>query len=497
MRLGLCAPFFLHPQRARLNPQRFYLRGENRSRANASAKRMRAKAAASDLTTGDIGAHLRQLAWPASIGFFFNTLYNITDTFYAGLLSTEAQESLGFSFPLFFLLLALCVGLGRAATAAVGNALGGGRGARARFFVGQTALLAAAATAMVWIFCLPATGPLLAALGAKGQTLADADAYSRIVYWGAPFFLGSFALNGFLQAGGDARAFRDSLIAANALNLVLDPALMFGWFGLPALGVAGIAIATVIAQALGFAYLALAYSKTALARRNRALFWRPRRSILADLTLQALAPAANMLAIGGGFFIIIGYLARFGGDVVAGYTVALRIEQMFLLPGIGINIALLATASQNLGAREIARARLARKIATRFCLSLAACGAGGMLLLGGFGVWIFNRDPAVIAAGYGYLVAASILGPFYGLLHTSDAVLQAAHRARSIAVVGVLRLVVAPLTLFWLFAEVAGWGVYGVWAGLVVANVAAALAQRRRATRTLHEIEAGLRRYPT
>lgn len=306
---------------------------------------------------------------------------------------------------------------------------------------------------------------------------------------GAPFFLGAFALNGFLQAGGDSRAFRDSLIAANALNLLLDPALMFGWFGLPALGVAGIAVATVIAQAMGFAYLALAYSRTALARRDRALFWRPRPRLLASLAAQAFAPAANMLAIGAGFFIIVGYLSRFGGDAVAGYTVALRIEQIFLLPGIGINIALLAAASQNLGAQNTARARQARDVAMRFCLSLSLCGAAAMLLFGGFAVWIFNRDPAVIAVGRGYLVAAAILAPFYAILHASDAVLQAARRARSIAIVGVLRLVVAPLSLFWILAEAAGWGIYGVWTGLIVANVTAALAQRRRAERTLRQIE--------
>ena len=103
-------------------------------------------------------------------------------------------------------------------------------------------LLAALTCAVLWLIVLPLVGELLALLGATGRIHRWAEDYSKIIFIGVPVFIFAFALNGILHAVGNTKAFRNGIAAAAAANVVLDPVLMFGWFGLPPLGIKGIAL---------------------------------------------------------------------------------------------------------------------------------------------------------------------------------------------------------------------------------------------------------------
>ena len=438
-----------------------------------------------DLTGSDIRGNIRRLAVPASVGFFCYTLYNMTDTFYAGYISTEAQSALTFSFPLYFLLLSFCVGIGQALTARLANAVGKKRNARAAYFFAQGVILTIAVCLLIWLLLLPFTEHIVTLLGSSGEAHQWATAYSRIIYIGAPLFLSTFILNGALQAVGNTTALRNSIIASVLLNIVLDPILMFGWFGLPALEITGVAVATLLAQGASSVYLLMVFLKTVIAKRWRWVFMYPRRMILQQLSHQAVTPTGRMLGIGFFFFLVTAFLGRISDDAVAAYGIALRIEQMFLLPTIGLEVALLAYAGQNLAAGNKRQTYSAYRLCMRYGLICMLSGALVLITLGRYFIALFNDDSEVIRHGYYYLLVAAAVGPAYLITNLGSAVLMGGLRTLDIAIVSVMRLLVLPLIFFWLLGIQLNLGVIGIWLGIFLANVPAAWWIRRRCLQTL------------
>ncbi len=198
---------------------------------------------------------VRQIAIPAGTGMLFQTLFNVVDTWYAGLLSTEALAALAVSFPVFFLVIALMIGIGVGASALTANAIGAEDSSRARRLFGQALLLAVFAGALVAVYGLVAAEPLFRLAGTSGETLALAKTYLLPILLASAFFLLNGVCNGFLSAQGDAKSFRNAVIAGSLLNVALNPLLMFGLGPLPAFGVLGIALSTILIQAMQFAYL--------------------------------------------------------------------------------------------------------------------------------------------------------------------------------------------------------------------------------------------------
>ena len=437
------------------------------------------RAAADNLTGGGIRAHIRRLAAPAAVGFFCQTVFNLTDAFYAGWISTAAQSALAFAFPLFFIQLSCCVGIGQALAAFAANALGDGKRARAAAWCGQACAYCAAVAVCIWALLLPQADALVAAMGAKGEARAAAAAYSRVIYAAAPVFLINFLFYGALQAAGNTTAFRNSVVVAVALNFALDPLFMFGWGPLPPLGVAGIAAATVVSQLLAVFYLAGVVSKTHMARRWRWAFARPRPRLLRQLARQSVAPMGRMFCLGLGFFVITAALGRLDAAAVAAYGIALRVEQLFLLPIVGFEIALLAYAGQNLAVGNRRNTAAAYWLCVRYGLALLI--ASGLLLLfgGGWLVSWFSQEAEVTEHGRRYLIAAAFAAPCYLMLNMGGAVLMAARRVWLFVGVSVARMLVLPPLLFWLFAHVANMRVEGIWLGILLAAAIPVLWLRR------------------
>ena len=440
------------------------------------------------LTRGSALRHIRNIAIPAAVGLFCNTLFNITDTFYAGWLATDAQAALAFAFPLYFIQLSCCIGILQAIASKVAGAVGGGGMIRARRLVGQGMLLAATICAVIWLILLPFADTLLGLLGARGQVRDWAEEYTSIIFLGAPAFIFAFALNGALHAVGNTTAFRNGIIAATLANVILDPALMFGWFGLPALGMAGIATATVLAQTGMAMYMLSVLVRTPMMRRWRWQLLKPRWTIYTSLAKAAIAPTGRMLCINTGFFIITGFLGYFSDAAVAGYGIALRLEQLFLLPTIGMEAAMIAYCGQNFGARQPARALAAYRICFTNGMWFMGIGAVVMLLFGEFMVGLFNSDEDVLREGRRYLWLAAASGPLYVILNIAGAVFLAAGRHKIILLVNIARLTLAPAAFSFLLAIWLEQGVGGVWISVFVCNAFAMVFMHQRCMHLLREM---------
>ena len=445
--------------------------------------------ASHDLAAGDIAAHIRRLAVPAAVGLFCQTLYNITDTFYAGWLGTEAQAGLSFAFPLYFVLLSCSVGLSQALTARVAKAVGAKRMARGCYFAGQGAMLAIVVGIMIWLLCTPSIQPALDVLGAKGEARKWAAEYIEIIFMMSPCFLLLFVFGGALQAVGNTTAYRNSVIGSALINIVLDPWFMFGWFGFPAMGVAGVALATVVSTGLSALYLLWVLSRTPLGLRWRKVFLRPRREKFGLLLWESITPTSRMLAIGAGFFITTSFLGVLDATAVAAYGIALRVEQLFLLPLIGMEVAMLAFAGQNLGAQKPQRVAEALRVCRRFGYAFTFFGALVLIFGGAILLNIFNNDPEVIKHGRHYLLVAAAAGPLYFLMNIGGAVLLAGRRPAPIFTASVVRLLIFPPLFYWFFALHLNWGVNGIWFGVWLAQTAPTWFLYRQSMRLLAECQ--------
>ncbi|MFU8793315.1 MAG: MATE family efflux transporter [Acholeplasmataceae bacterium] len=423
-----------------------------------------------DLTEGSILAHIKRISIPASIGFLFNTLFNVVDTFYAGQISKEALAGLSLSFPVFFIIIALSSGLGSGTTALASIALGKKDKKEFHMLALNALLLALIAGFLVMFFAPLVTEPLFRFQGAVDEPLALGISYTNTIFLGGIFFILNFTINGLLNAQGDTKSFRNFLIIGFFLNLILDPLFIFGWFGLPQLGVMGIALATIIVQLIGTIYLT--YRLLTSEVFEKALFKASKFSftIIQAILKQGIPASLNMATIALGVFVINYFVVLYGGsDAVAGFGAALRIEQLALLPALGLNVAALTIAGQNYGAKQLDRIYEVRRLTTIIGLSIMTVGIIVIYPLARILVGVFTDAPNVIFEGVRYLRIEVFAFYTYVILNINISLLQGIKRPNFAMIIGVFRQIL-PAGIFYLLGTTLGMGVIGVWWGIVIIN---------------------------
>jgi putative MATE family efflux protein len=428
-----------------------------------------------DLVTAPVGVLVRRLAIPASVGFFFNTMYNVVDTFWAGRLSTDALAALSLSFPVFFVLIAMGSGFSTGATALIGAALGRGDRREASLTASQGLVLGVVLTALVMGVGYATVTPLFRLLGASDEYLRICLDYMHVILAGSALPLTFYMLNGALNAQGDTRSFRDYLMVASVANVALDPWFMYGGLGVPAMGIRGIALATVVAQAGGVVFLGRRVWKTGLLRRECGARWLPDWRVLRDIAGQGVPASLNMMSVALGIFIITWFLSDFGQVAVAAYGVATRMEQIVLMPTIGLNVAALTLAAQNGGAGRFDRVRETARKALAYGGAVMVAGSAFVFFGAEFLMGLFTDDPAVIGVGAPYLRLAAFIEYAYVILFVNTSLLQGLKKPAFALWIGLYRQIIAPFAVFWLATRVLDFGLWGIWWGIFAITWSAAL----------------------
>jgi len=206
--------------------------------------------AGADLTKGVIGKQLWSLAWPMMLSVFFYTLYNLVDTFWVSKLSTEAIAAVSISQITLFIMIGLGFGLTVGSGVIMAMHIGAKNMREAERVLGQSFVLAAIAGVFFTALSLIFRSQLLMASGASGLIFAPALEYFTITAAGATLFFILITIIFAFNAQGDTFTLTKLFALSTLVNLILDPVLIFGWAGFPALGIAGAAVATLISQGL-------------------------------------------------------------------------------------------------------------------------------------------------------------------------------------------------------------------------------------------------------
>ena len=428
------------------------------------------------LTKDPIWFLLRKVTIPASVGSLFQTFYNLVDTWFAGKISADAIGAIAKSFPIYFTIIAVGVGIGAATNAMIGNAIGEKKERVASMYIAQSLIFALVISVLVTIFGLNASNFLLGVMGSDVSGIALTREYLDIIFYGTFIVLIQISLNGTLNAQGDTKSYRNVLIFSFFLNIFLNPLFIWGYGVIPAFGIAGLAIATVISQLIGTIYLAYKVNNCKIREYLKIACFIPKFEYLNPLTRQSVPVMFSMLFIGVGIFNILYFIGQFGDLATAGYGAALRVEQVFLLPVIGLNTAVLSIGGQNFGAKAYDRIRELYTKALFFGSSFMAV-AGIILFFGAeFFVSLFTDNQEAVKHGAIYLKVAALIGPIYPVFFITTAVFQAVKKPLYSLYLSILRLTAFPFLSLWYVINIRGGNYEDIFYTIMATNWAMGIA---------------------
>ena len=423
-----------------------------------------------DLTTGSMSLHFRRLAIPAALGMLFATLYNIVDVYYAGLLSTDAQAGLAIGYQAFFILIALGFGLSSALSALVSNAKGSRNTSQVQRYIAQGLTFAIILTLLSMVIGWFLGPKLIELVSIPGAYRTAGLGYFKWLIFALPGFLMAYGCNGILQAHGDTLSMQRALMIAFVANVVLNPLFMFGvpgiWSGM---GFNGIAAATIASQTCVMAYILFKIFQLDVMQSVKILEFYPSKEIFKQIISQLLPASTALIVMFVSGFVVQFALKDFGGHAVAAYGVALRIEQILLLPVLGMTGALLPIAGQNFGAKNYDRVRSALKYCWSAGFVMAAFAVPTLLLGANFAMSFFTNDLDVIKAGSSYLHVDAFLFPIYMMLFSINSLLQAFKKAIWTLYISIYRQGFGVAFFVWFFISILDFEVQGVWLGIATA----------------------------
>ncbi|RLA61080.1 MAG: MATE family efflux transporter [Epsilonproteobacteria bacterium] len=428
-----------------------------------------------ELITKDIKKLIFQIAIPSSIGMFFNTMYNVVDTFYIGQISTEAISALTYSFIIFFMFLSVSFGLSSAITAYVGAALGKHKKNMAGIYVSNGISLFMFISFILTIISFLILEKIFVLMGATGQVLAYALEYTYIILMGIFPMLIGLGSNAVLIALGDTKSYRNILIIGFILNVILNPILIYGFYFIPALGLSGVAIATVFIQYITLMYMLYKLYKTNLFELS--LFFKsiPNIKAFKHLTSQAIPSSINMFLMSFGSIITMYFVSTYGFKAVAAFGIGYRVEQIILLPMLGLNTAVIAIVSNNFGAKNFKRIDEVIHRALKYGYIMSAVGVVLIALLGKYMIMVFDTDPQVVDIAYTYIVFESFIFFAFITLFVSVSTLQGIKTPFIIPYISFYRQILMPLIFFFLVVKVFELPIYYLWISMFIIITSAAI----------------------
>jgi len=373
-----------------------------------------------NLTKDPIGKLIKKIAIPASVGTFFQTMFNVVDTFFAGKISPEALSALAKSFPIYFIIIAASVGVTVGGTSLIANSIGKNNKKRTLDYFSQTIIYGFLVSILITIIGLVFSPLLFSLISSDEHFVLLGLKYTNVIFSGSIIFITVVALNSLLHAEGDTKTYRNVLIVSFLLNIILNPLFIFGYGFLPPMGIAGIGFATIVAQFIGLLIIFNKIIKSSRIKNIQIIDFYPKIYLLKKLFNQSAPISATLLLISVGNFVVLAYISVFGEHAIAGYGAAARFEQILLLPVLGLNTAIISIISQNFGAKNYLRVKESYFKAVMYGFSLMIICGIIIFLSADKIVSIFSDNPNVIGFGTTYLKISAIIFPAYPVFFISN-----------------------------------------------------------------------------
>ena len=394
------------------------------------------------LTKDPIPSLIKKIALPASVGTLFQTLFNVVDTFFAGKISPEALSALAKSFPIYFIIIAACVGVTVGGTSLIANSIGENNKEKVLGYFANTIIYAFLISILITIIGLVFSPSLFALMGSDDEVILLSLKYTNVIFAGSIIFIMVVALNSLLHADGDTKTYRNILILSFFLNIILNPLFIFGFGFIPAMGIGGIGVATIVAQFVGLLIIFNKIIKSSRIKDISIKYFYPKVYLLKNLFFQSAPISAALLLISVGNFIIFAYIGVFGEYATAGYGSAARFEQILLLPVLGLNTAIISIIGQNFGAKNFSRVKESYFKAVMYGFTLMLISGLIIFLSADKIVSIFSNNQDVISFGTTYLKISALIFPAYPIFFISNGFFMAIKKSTYSMYLNIIRNVI-------------------------------------------------------
>lgn len=425
-----------------------------------------------DMTQGPMTGHLLAVAWPISISFLVQTLYNLVDAFWLGKLGREALVAPTVTMNVVFIGIAFAMGLGQAGTTLISQYKGAGESDMMGRAAGQSLILQLSVGSVLAAVGFLFAEDLLRLLQTPADAFENTLVYMRWILIGVPMMFIFYVYQGIYSGLGDTIGPMRINVVSVVLNTVLDPILIFGWGPVPAMGVAGAAIATVIARALASALAMGALMRGPGFRLQRCdMHWDGpmARKLIRIGTPLSLGQAGTSL----GFTLILGIVNSFGSSVTAAFGIGHRVVMMVSVPAMALSQANATAVGQNLGAGLKERASLSVKRSALLITALLLPLTTAMFFYGGHITRWFIHEPEVIAYGNDLFRITSFSVFLFSLILVLFGAFSGSGHTVPVMAVNMGRLWVARIPATILLTKVWGVGPAGLWWAMNISNVLA------------------------
>jgi len=379
-----------------------------------------------DLTRGHEAKVILLFALPMLLGNVFQQMYNMVDSIVVGkFIGKQALAAVGQSFPILFVSVALVMGFGMASNILIAQNYGAKRMDKVRAVIDTTI------TVMI-VFSLAVTflGVLLAPLILRlMQTPRDvfdgAVLYLRIIFAGSLVSFGYNALAAIQRGLGDSKTPLYALIISTIVNIILDLVfvIFFGW------GIAGVGIATVIAQGVSLAWTVLYLRKNnpLLRIHLRALSFD--REVFSEILKIGLPSGIQQALVGAGLMTLSGVVNGFGTNPAAAFSAVAKLDSFTIMPAMNIGMAVSTFTGQNMGAGKKDRVRRGLGYGLLMALAITGSIAAVLAVSGDRFIMLFSDDPEVIRIGFEYLRIVSFAYVAQAVMFVFGSVIRGAGEA--------------------------------------------------------------------
>ena len=403
-----------------------------------------------DLLKDNIPKLVRKLAVPAMVGTLFQTLYNVVDTFFAGKISPEALSALSKSFPIYFIIIATSIGVTVAGTSLIGNSIGEKDNKKTLNYFSHIIYYGILISIFITFLGLYFSEPVFFLMGSTEEVASLGLEYTNIIYSGSFLFILVVSLNSLLHAEGDTKTYRNVLVLSFLLNIILNPILIFGFLFIPAFGVKGIGIATIISQLASFLVILFKVLKNERVRKITNEYLVPKFLFFKNIFFQSMPISVSICGYALAAAIIFTYVGQSGEYAVAGYGVGTRIEQVVLLPILGINTAIISIIAQNYGANNLVRIKETYFTAIKYSFFIMVASGILIYLTSAVIPRFFSDDLQVIEYGKRYLKISAFVLPAYPFFFLTNGFFMALKKSENAMINNIARNIVVPIIVFYL-----------------------------------------------
>ncbi|NND16802.1 MAG: MATE family efflux transporter [Eudoraea sp.] len=371
-----------------------------------------------EFTTGSIRKAIFFLAIPMILEMMMESIFAVVDIAYVSQVSVNAVATIGLTESVITLVYAIAIGLSMAATAVVARRIGEKDVKGAREAAAQAILLGILIAVIVGIIGIFYAKEILGLMGGEPDLIAEGYGYTQWLIGGNITILLLFLINAIFRGAGDASIAMWTLVLSNGLNIILDPIFIFGLGPIPEYGVMGAGIATNIGRGTAVLFqigiLFFGWSRIKLGVRDIVL----RAKTMLNLIEVSLGGIAQFFIGTSSWVFLMRIMSEFGSDVLAGYTIAIRVMMFTFMPAWGMSNAAATLVGQNLGAKKPDRAERSAWKTGKYNAWFMAILSLIYLFFAENIIRLFNTEPTVVENGTLCLkiIAAGYIFYAYGMV---------------------------------------------------------------------------------